>query len=370
VRTLVISDLHLGARTGVDVLRHPAAVTALVQAVAGADRLVLLGDALEVRHGPVHAALEAARPVLGALGSALGAGAAVVLVPGNHDHRAIAPWLEWRLRSGPAPLGLEERAGARATTITRAMARMLRPAGLDVAYPGTWLGDGVYATHGHYLDRHLTVPSLERLGAGALGRALGASAQQAAGPDDYERVLAPLYALLDAAAARAPDGVVGAPGASARAWRALTDSDAPRWRRELLGGGLRAGVAALNRFGLGPLRAELSGVELRRAGLRAMGQVAQRLGLGGGEVVIFGHTHRTGPLPADDASEWSLAGGGRLINAGSWVRDPSYVDGDRDNPYWPGGAVTLDDGSSPQVVRLLGAVEPAALSDRAAPAPA
>ena len=37
----------------------------------------------------------------------------VVLVPGNHDFRLIAPWLDWRARNGPEPLGLQERAGPR-----------------------------------------------------------------------------------------------------------------------------------------------------------------------------------------------------------------------------------------------------------------
>ncbi len=55
-------------------------------------------------------------------------------------------------------------------------------------------------------------------------------------------------------------------------------------------------VAALNRAGLGPLRADISLDELRRAGLQAMGEVAARLDLGDA-YVVFGHTHRAGPLP-------------------------------------------------------------------------
>jgi len=47
VRTLIVSDLHLGLRTGVDVLRRPAALARLLEALDGVDRLVLLGDALE-----------------------------------------------------------------------------------------------------------------------------------------------------------------------------------------------------------------------------------------------------------------------------------------------------------------------------------
>jgi len=62
VRTLVVSDLHLGARTGVDVLRRPAARAALLERLDGVGRLVLLGDTLELRHGPLREALEAARP--------------------------------------------------------------------------------------------------------------------------------------------------------------------------------------------------------------------------------------------------------------------------------------------------------------------
>src|ERR671920_30976 len=99
VRTLVVSDLHLGARTGVDLLRHrPAAREALLARLDGADRLVLLGDTLELRHGPVREALAAARPVLEAMGRAFGG--EVVLVPGNHDHGLLSEWLEGRGSGG------------------------------------------------------------------------------------------------------------------------------------------------------------------------------------------------------------------------------------------------------------------------------
>ena len=48
MRTLVVSDLHLGAAPRTDALRRPAPLAALQAAVSRADRLVLLGDALEV----------------------------------------------------------------------------------------------------------------------------------------------------------------------------------------------------------------------------------------------------------------------------------------------------------------------------------
>ncbi len=59
MRTLVISDLHLGASTNTDVLRRPAIRDRLVAALGGIDRLVILGDGLE-RLG----AVEADHPVL------------------------------------------------------------------------------------------------------------------------------------------------------------------------------------------------------------------------------------------------------------------------------------------------------------------
>src|ERR1700712_377946 len=106
MRTLVVSDLHLGGRTGVDVLRRDRdALAALTGALDGVERLVLLGDTLELRHGPAREALAAARPVVEALGGALAPGASVVLVPGNHDYALAAPWLDGRARA----LGLESR---------------------------------------------------------------------------------------------------------------------------------------------------------------------------------------------------------------------------------------------------------------------
>jgi hypothetical protein len=366
----VISDLHLGSRNGVDVLRRSAARRALMEALDGVDRLVILGDLLELRHGPMRDALQAAAPVLRAIGERLGPDGEVVLVPGNHDHRLIAPWLEWRLRNGPAPLGLQERAGAEASVGTRAIAHELGPAALDVVYPGIWLAEGVYATHGHYLDRHVTIPTFERLGAGVLARLLGAPPAQAASPDDYEVVLAPMYALLDSVAARVADGRAAAPGnASAKAWRRLSSDGSREWRARVLAGAFPVGIGALNRIGLGPLKADLSGVELRRASLRAMGEVVARLRIDARHV-IFGHTHRSGPLPGDDLGEWRLPGGPSLLNTGCWVYESMYLDRQWGNPYWPGGAARLDDGGEPRFEPLLEGVDALELRPPVAPVPA
>ena len=53
VRTLVISDLHLGASTRADLLRRPDLREPLIDAAHGVDRVVILGDGLGRSDGSV-----------------------------------------------------------------------------------------------------------------------------------------------------------------------------------------------------------------------------------------------------------------------------------------------------------------------------
>jgi hypothetical protein len=126
----------------------------------------------------------------------------------------------------------------------------------------------------------------------------------------------------------------------------------------------------LNRFGFGPLRYELSSAELRIASLRGMGAVVESLDLGA-EHVIFGHTHRCGPLPDDVQEEWIAPCGARLMNAGSWVFETHFMNtvGPSD-PYWPGGAVLVEDVGPPRHLRLLSDWSAEALRRRGEGAPA
>ena len=69
--------------------------------------------------------------------------------------------------------------------------------------------------------------------------------------------------------------------------------------------------------------------------------------------VIFGHTHRAGPL-AGEVEGWWLPGGTRLTNTGSWLYEGVFVDGEGpDNPYWPGRVTWLDDTGPPEQVGVL-----------------
>jgi hypothetical protein len=321
---------------------------------------VLLGDAIELRQGPLRDAFAIARPFFERLGKALGAGGEVVLVPGNHDHQLVAPWLERRRRdAAPPPLGLEERATWEPGDAVATVAAWLAPARLTLAYPGIWLRDDLYATHGHYLDRHTTVPTFERLSAGAMGRIVGPPPAHGAGPDDYEAALAPIYAWSYALAQQARRGG-GAPrgtqGVSVRVWTALAGDGHRPLRQRALGALFPLGVAAVNRAGLGPVKADISGPALGLAGPRAMAAAVAALAIGARHV-LFGHTHRAGPLPRDPAELWTAPGGVALHNSGTWVFERHFLTRTPgESPYWPGRALVVDAalGTPPRPLDLLG----------------
>ena len=83
MRTLVISDLHLGMRYERDVLRRRAPLAVLLEALGGVERLVLLGDVVELSERNSDDALAVAQPVLRALERRLGRDREVILVPGT-----------------------------------------------------------------------------------------------------------------------------------------------------------------------------------------------------------------------------------------------------------------------------------------------
>ncbi len=111
---------------------------------------------------------------------------------------------------------------------------------------------------------------------------------------------------------------------------------------------------------MGPVSPDISREELRSAGLRAMGEVATRLGLGDA-YVLFGHTHRAGPFPGDAQQEWRGGrvpapdgSGVRLVNTGCWIYESIFLtSAPGESPYWPGTCVLVDDSGPPLLRRLL-----------------
>jgi hypothetical protein len=351
MRTAIVSDLHLGSPSGEDLARDPAMRQILLEEIAGADRLVLLGDTLELRSLPMARVLESVRPFFEELGEAM-AGRRVILVPGNHDHRLAEPLLDEVALAG-GPLGLEHRALPTGEPATR-LAGWLGDAELGVAYPGLWLRDDVYATHGHYMDCHMSLPRLECVAAAAAMRAGGPLPDRTA-PEDYERVLRPIYGLAFGLAEAGLSARATMP--SERAWRAISGRrrNGGRTRQTAIKAAVAAGVPAsvwlLNRLFRAGFDADLSPASISRSGVDGAAELARRLRIDAAHT-ITGHTHRGGPGEGDAA--WQVPGGGHLHNTGSWVyADAFHHPGRPPGPYWPGTVTWVEDEGAPRRARLL-----------------
>jgi hypothetical protein len=356
VTTAIVSDLHVGSLAGADVARRGEPQERLLAALDGAERVVVLGDFLELREHPIAQAIELARPLVERLGQVT-AGRRLVLVPGNHDYQLAEPFLmrerleglpleaerEWPVGPGDGPAG--------------SLAQLMPDTDVTLAYPGLRLREDVYATHGHYLDVHLTVPRLEAVAAGAMAR-LSGRGRECRSVDDYEAVMSPLYAYAARMAEGSPPERLQRGGSLSRSvWKRLNpaNGNGSRAARVLLGRvAIPGAVAALNLAGLGPMTSQISAVELRRAGLLAMARVTEGMGVDGAAHVLFGHTHRSGPWPADDPAEWRTGSGCRLWNTGSWLHEPAFTrDGTDRNPYWPGTVIRVHDSGEPELENVM-----------------
>ena len=327
-----MSDLHLGAPLRRDVLRRATPRDALLGALDRVERLVLLGDVLELLVERPRRTMQVAEPVLRAIGARLGRGREVIVVPGDHDAALVRPWL---LRRG-VPTSVDAQIPADATPMLERVVSWLDPAPVRVHYPGVWLSDVVWATHGHYLDRHLLPEGAVGIARGRLGRLPRDDAK----PIDYER----------------------AGGVSLTRYEALLTRWLPRPLAAIfedLAEVLRAATMpgfpdrVLSRR-IAPLTASLLGAQMRRASIPALARVVHRLEIDA-EWVIFGHVHRCGPLTADDPREWQGPDGRpRIANTGSWVYEPLLVHrATPPHPYWPGGAILLEDRGEPRAIGLL-----------------
>lgn len=345
VLTAVLSDLHLGTRSQADILRRPKVREILFAALEEADEIVLLGDVVELREQPLPDVLDVALPFFQALGDSL-PGKRITILAGNHDHRVVAEWLE-ELRLDGKHLGLEQRTSPGASRIAAKLAGQMPRNEVELAYPGVWLRPGTYAHHGHYIDLHMSIPRLETIAVAATARATGGLPPAPRVPDDYEAAMTPLYAFAYALAqgtgrARRVLGM----DLSRKVWKRI-DTRSDLGTRALRGIGIPSAVWALNRAGLGPFEAKLNGANLRQSGLEAMRDLVTALQIDAREIV-YGHTHRPGPLPRD--TDWDA----RLFNTGSWLYEPNLLQTTAgESPYWPGTVLFVEDDAPPRLERLL-----------------
>jgi predicted phosphodiesterase len=297
VRVAVLSDLHLGTRTGADLLRRPDIRDRLLEALADADEVVLLGDSIELRDDPLAVSIERALPFFDALGSAL-AGRRVTIVPGNHDHR-----LGREALSRAAPLALEQRFEVMPGDALDAVVGSMGGTALELAYPGVWLRADIYATHGHYLDCHSVARTFECRARAVSERARPRRRRGYRSPGDYEAVLAPIYRLIELSVR-----VRGLRAAAHGAKRVIRRWERPRADR-------RGRVAP---------------------GIAAMGEVVRNLEVDA-RYVLFGHLHCPG--------RWETGRETELVNGGSWVEDSSGLPA--------GSCIFVDDEGPPRLESLF-----------------
>jgi predicted phosphodiesterase len=332
VRTLVVSDFHLGARLRHDVLLLEEPRTRLLAALDEVDRLVLLGDVVELLEGRERSAMATAEPVLREIGRRLGPDREALVIPGNHDVALVESWV----KAMGAGLGIDSGVPLDATPALARLTSWLHPAKVSVRYPGAWLSDRVWATHGHYLDRHLLPESAIGIARGLLGRL----PRDGAHPIEYELAGGPSLTRLEALLTRwLPWPLASLADGLAELARAATMPRIP---------------AHLLPPGLAPLTSLLLGLQMRRASIPALARVVHRLGVDA-DFVVFGHVHRLGPMHDDFPAQWqSPVGNARIANSGSWVYEPRLVHRVAPpHPYWPGGAIMIEDEGDPRPIGLL-----------------
>jgi hypothetical protein len=221
-----------------------------------------------------------------------------------------------------------------------ALARLtsaLAPARVRASYPGAWLTDRVWATHGHYLDRHL-IP----ISAFGVPRRPGREVPSgSATPNEYERSRRP---SLVRATRVLPRPLAALVDDVAEILRAATMP-----RREML------------HPRLAPVISRLLSMQMRRASMPALATVVHRLRVNA-DWVVFGHVHRLGPLPDDALDFWQGPDGTpRMANTGSWLYEPLLLHrASPPHPYWPGGAIVIEDGGEPRAVGLLDGLDASA----------
>ena len=325
-------------------LRRPEPLEALLAALEGVERLVLLGDTVELLEGRPRQAMDVAEPVLRALGSRLGGSAEVIVVPGNHDRALVRPWV----LEHDATMGLDTAVPIDAAPALAQLASWLE-AGAGCA--STTRACGSRRASGRPTATTSTAtcsprpPTASRAGCSAACRATAPS------PADYERAGGPSATRLEALMTRWLP----------RPLAVLTDELADVLRAATMPGGPRR---ALGRR-LAPIAERTLGTQMRRASIPALARVVHRLGVGA-EWVVFGHVHRCGPLAGDDPRQWRGPGGSPSIaNTGSWVYEPLLLHHvSAPHPYWPGGAIRLRDGGAPEAIGLLDHLDAATLHGR------
>ena len=216
--------------------------------------------------------------------------------------------------------------------------------------------------HGHYVDCHLTVPTLRaprRRADGAPGRRPCARRSHARRLRGAARADLRLDARARPAPARGRDGARAArrsppaSGSASTATRRRTRRPGEVGRRRRAGA--RRGRRSPTEPGSGRFGSELTGRELRRAGLRGDGR-GRRAAC---EIDAAARDLRPHPPARARCPTTSSPSGRRRPARGwstpaRWVYQPHFLgETPAVSPYWPGTAVRVEDEGPPEILRLL-----------------
>jgi hypothetical protein len=337
-RTLVVSDLHIGASDGLSVVERPAALAALLGAIDGCERLVLLGDLIELKDSDPWRSMDVARPILQAIGARAGADRQIVYLPGNHDRALIGRWIAAQGAALRTETPVPPDAGRTLATVLE----WLAPARVEVRYPGVWLSELIWAHHGHYLNYYLEphqgygLLRRERTGRprhGAAPAAEGSGPDPRLTPSDFEVMFAHHRLHVPARTSTPREPVPDPSIVMQRPWHARLHEHilSPR---------------------ISPVVANMLGRQMRRHAIPAVVYAAHDLGVRS-SYLLFGHVHRRGPIAGDWLQEWRLDET-EVLNTGSWRFEPVLVQRSLPpHPYWPGGAILIDEQGTPRTLGLL-----------------
>lgn len=360
VRWLVLSDTHLGAWTGDELLAHQWGCEILRPELERADGVVLLGDFVDLLFAKTQLAFERAEPFVHLLAETL-TNKRLVWLAGNHDHhvlvRRLESLVELSIATG-APyeeLGDRWRAGFYFESFLK---RRLPHTEIEFAYPSYRIGQTLLS-HGHYLDGEVRGSVPNRLLEGGIRRLAGGRGVTPS-IEDYEAALVPLTELLYVEA-QLPKGAAAEQRIQADLRRIVRITAAVAAPERELYHLARALTRRLR--GLPDPQPDVTANPLGRPvtpgspvmpSVNAYARVCRHLGWDReARWLVFAHTHQ----PLDGVRASSTGKQLRFWNTGSWIYEPprgttrDYLRYLRHN--WPGSVVVLDDEAGNGVPRLL-----------------
>ncbi len=377
--TAILSDLHLGAAHGDDLLRYPFFCERLREQLDGIDHIVLLGDILDLRFQQFEDALLLATPFFTMIGDALrGANhPRVTYIPGNHDHhyavRLVEDAQEQAIEAGTT-FSLGQLVAPPDFFLSRQLARII---GGSVEVRFVYFYDvlessegPILLTHGHYLDLHLGAAPARLLSLVQASIAEAGQTFNGLSPDLYEAILRPQYELLHWIGQTPGGGLMqsriyerlrgGAPPSTP-----LRQFSSAALRRAASVGG-KVGVALAETLANRLVKGGLSLTSPAREALAEATTHAFSLSLEelepslpqGMRYAVFGHTHRPGPLETiDPLDHWTVKLHGQhtlVMNSGSWLYDSGKARRPDYRPQrWPGTFILIPDQGPPRLVEVL-----------------